>query len=67
MREPLPALPAPPRAARVIGALRKLAAKLAFWPVLIVSACLALPGLVLLAVGAALWLAADTLSKRLMG
>lgn len=66
MNEPLPALPAPPQMARVKSTLRKLAAKLILWPVLIISACLALPGLLLLAVGAALWLAADTLSNRLM-
>lgn len=58
-----PALPAPKRA--VGAALRKFAAKLAFWPLLAISACLALPGLALLAVAAALWLAADTLARWL--
>lgn len=60
-----PALPAPKRA--VGAALRKVAAKLVLWPALAISACLALPGLALLAVAAALWLAADTLAKWLEG
>ncbi len=58
-----PALPAPKRA--VGAAVKKFAARLALWPALAVSACLALPGLVLLAAAAALWLAADTLAKQL--
>lgn len=60
-----PALSVPPRAVRVGLGLKKLAAKLALYPALLLAACLAAPGLLLLAVAAGIWLAADTLAKRL--
>ena len=60
-----PAIPAPKPALRATSALRKTLARLALYPALFLAACLSIPGLALLAVAAGLWLAADTLAKRL--
>ena len=60
-----PVLPAPKSALRVMAALRKALARLALYPALFLAACLAAPGLLLLAIAAGIWLMADTLAKRL--
>ena len=60
-----PALPAPKPALRATSALRKTLARLALYPALFLAACLAAPGLLLLAIAAGIWLMADTLAKRL--
>ena len=60
-----PALPAPKPAPRAKSARRKALARLVLYPALFLAACLAAPGLLLLAIAAGIWLMADTLAKRL--